>query len=80
MRCRIIVNQPSSQGGIGDIYNSFTPSLTLGCGTFGGNSTTDNVSAKNLINVKKMGRRRVNMQWFKVPKKIYFEAGSIKYL
>ena len=77
---RIIVNQPSSQGGIGDIYNSFTPSLTLGCGTFGGNSTTDNVSAKNLINVKKMGRRRVNMQWFKVPKKIYFEAGSIKYL
>ena len=77
---RIIVNQPSSQGGIGDIYNSFTPSLTLGCGTFGGNSTTDNVSALNLINVKKMGRRRVNMQWFKVPKKIYFEAGSIKYL
>ena len=77
---RIIVNQPSSQGGIGDIYNSFTPSLTLGCGTFGGNSTTDNVSALNLVNIKKMGRRRVNMQWFKVPKKIYFEAGSIKYL
>ena len=77
---RIIVNQPSSHGGIGDIYNSFTPSLTLGCGTFGGNSTTDNVSALNLINVKKLGRRRVNMQWFKVPKKIYFEAGAIKYL
>ena len=54
---RIIVNQPSSQGGIGDIYNSFTPSLTLGCGTFGGNSTTDNVSALNLVNIKKMGSR-----------------------
>ena len=77
---RIIVNSPSSHGGIGDIYNTNLPSLTLGCGTFGGNSTTSNVSSVNLINVKRMAKRRVNMQWFKVPKKIYFEAGSISYL
>jgi len=77
---RIIVNSPSSHGGIGDIYNSIMPSLTLGCGTFGGNSTTSNVSSMNLINIKKIAKRRVNMQWFKVPEKIYFEAGSIAYL
>ncbi len=77
---RIIVNSPSSQGGIGDIYNTNLPSLTLGCGTFGGNSTTANVSAVNLINIKRVAKRRVNMQWFKIPKKIYFEAGSIGYL
>lgn len=77
---RIIVNSPSSHGGIGDIYNTNLPSLTLGCGTFGGNSTTSNVSSVNLINVKRMAKRRVNMQWFKVPDKIYFEAGSISYL
>lgn len=56
------------------------PSLTLGCGTFGGNSTTANVSSVNLINIKRVAKRRVNMQWFKVPEKIYFEAGSIGYL
>ena len=77
---RIIVNSPSTHGAIGDIYNTNLPSLTLGCGTFGGNSTTSNVSAVNLINVKRMARRRVNMQWFKVPNKIFFEKGSIKYL
>ncbi len=77
---RIIVNSPSSHGGIGDIYNTNMPSLTLGCGTFGGNSTTSNVSSVNLINIKRMAKRRVNMQWFKIPEKIYFEAGAIQYL
>ena len=77
---RIIVNSPSTHGAIGDIYNTNLPSLTLGCGTFGGNSTTSNVSAVNLINIKRVAKRRVNMQWFKVPEKIYFEAGSIAYL
>ena len=77
---RIIVNSPSTHGGIGDIYNTNMPSLTLGCGSFGGNSTTANISSVNLINVKRVARRRVNMQWFKVPEKIYFEAGSIQYL
>ena len=77
---RIIVNSPSTHGAIGDIYNTNMPSLTLGCGTFGGNSTTANVSSVNLINVKRVAKRRVNMQWFKVPDKIYFEAGSIAYL
>ena len=77
---RIIVNSPSTHGAIGDIYNTNMPSLTLGCGSFGGNSTTSNVSSANLINVKKVAKRRVNMQWFKVPNKIYFEAGSIAYL
>ncbi|MFR0822232.1 MAG: bifunctional acetaldehyde-CoA/alcohol dehydrogenase [Clostridia bacterium] len=77
---RIIVNSPSTHGAIGDIYNTNMPSLTLGCGTFGGNSTTANVSSVNLINIKKVAKRRVNMQWFKVPDKIYFEAGSIQYL
>ena len=74
---RIIVNSPSTHGAIGDIYNTNMPSLTLGCGTFGGNSTTANVSSVNLINLKRVAKRRVNMQWFKVPEKIYFEAGSI---
>ncbi len=77
---RIIVNSPSTHGAIGDIYNTNMPSLTLGCGTFGGNSTTANVSSVNLINIKRVADRRVNMQWFKVPEKIYFEAGSIAYL
>lgn len=77
---RIIVNSPSTHGAIGDIYNTNMPSLTLGCGTFGGNSTTANVSSVNLINVKRVAKRRVNMQWFKVPEKIYFESGSISYL
>lgn len=77
---RIIVNSPSTHGAIGDIYNTNMPSLTLGCGTFGGNSTTANVSSVNLINIKRVAKRRVNMQWFKIPEKIYFEAGSIQYL
>ena len=77
---RIIVNSPSTHGAIGDIYNTNIPSLTLGCGTFGGNSTTSNVSSVNLINIKRVAKRRVNMQWFKVPEKIFFECGSIAYL
>ena len=77
---RIVVNSPSTHGAIGDIYNSVTPSLTLGCGSYGHNSTTSNVSTSNLINVKKVAKRKVNMQWFKVPEKIYFEAGSVSYL
>ena len=77
---RIIVNSPSTHGAIGDIYNTNMPSLTLGCGSFGGNSTTANVSSVNLINIKRTSKRRVNMQWFKIPEKIYFEAGSIAYL
>lgn len=77
---RIIVNSPSTHGAIGDIYNTNMPSLTLGCGTFGGNSTTDNVSSVNLINLKRVAKRRVNMQWFKIPNKIYFESGSVMYL
>ncbi|MFJ8625108.1 bifunctional acetaldehyde-CoA/alcohol dehydrogenase [Kitasatospora sp. NPDC093550] len=78
--CRIIWNAPSSQGGIGDVYNAFTPSLTLGCGSYGHNSVAGNVSALNLLNIKRIGRRNTNMQWFKVPPKIYFERNSIKYL
>ena len=77
---RVIVNQPSSQGAIGDIYNAYIPSLTLGCGTYGGNSVSTNVGTANLINVKKVAKRRVNMQWFKVPPKIYFEKNSTQYL
>ena len=77
---RIIVNSPSSQGAIGDIYNTNTPSLTLGCGSYGHNSTTANVSTVNLINKKKIAKRRVNMQWFKIPPKVYFEYGSVQYL
>jgi len=77
---RIIWNSPSTFGGIGNVYNSFIPSMTLGCGSYGHNSTDDNVSAINLLNIKKVGRRRNNMQWFKVPPKIYFERNSIEYL
>ncbi len=77
---RVISNSPCSQGAIGDIYNTNTPSLTLGCGSYGRNSTTSNVSTVNLINRKRIAKRRVNMQWFKVPPKIYFEYGSIQYL
>jgi acetaldehyde dehydrogenase/alcohol dehydrogenase len=77
---RIIENSPSSQGAIGDIYNTNTPSLTLGCGSFGRNSTTSNISSVNLINRKRIAQRRVNMQWFKIPPKIYFEKGAIQYL
>ncbi|MFD4479060.1 bifunctional acetaldehyde-CoA/alcohol dehydrogenase [Streptomyces sp. NPDC058471] len=77
---RVIVNAPSTFGGIGDVYNAFLPSLTLGCGSYGHNSVSDNVSAVNLINVKRIGRRNNNMQWFKVPPKIYFERNSLRYL
>lgn len=77
---RIIVNSPSTQGAIGDIYNTNTPSLTLGCGSYGHNSTTSNVSSVNLINKKRLSERKVNMQWFKVPPKIFFENGSVSYL
>ena len=78
--CRIIWNSPSTFGGIGNVYNSFIPSLTLGCGSYGHNSVSDNVGAINLLNIKKIGKRRNNMQWFKVPSKIYFERDSIEYL
>ncbi|WP_084830010.1 bifunctional acetaldehyde-CoA/alcohol dehydrogenase [Demequina rhizosphaerae] len=77
---RVIVNSPSSHGGIGDIYNAFMPSLTLGCGSYGHNSVSNNVTAVNLINVKRIGRRNNNMQWFKVPAKTYFEPNAIQYL
>lgn len=77
---RIIWNSPATFGGIGNVYNSFLPSLTLGCGSYGHNSIGGNVSAINLINIKKVGKRRNNMQWFKVPAKIYFERNSIEYL
>ena len=77
---RIIWNSPSTFGGIGNVYNSFLPSLTLGCGSYGRNSVGNNVSAVNLINIKKVGRRKNNMQWFKIPSKIYFERDSIEYL
>ncbi len=77
---RIIWNSPSTFGGIGNVYNSFLPSLTLGCGSYGKNSIGGNVSAVNLLNIKKVGKRRNTMQWFKVPQKIYFERNCIQYL
>jgi acetaldehyde dehydrogenase/alcohol dehydrogenase len=77
---RLLVNSPSTHGAIGDIYNTNTPSLTLGCGSFGKNSTTSNVTSENLINIKRVAGRKVNMQWFKIPEKIYFEEGSTQYL
>lgn len=77
---RIIWNSPSTFGGIGDVYNAIIPSLTLGCGSYGHNSVGDNVSTFNLLNIKKLGERRNNMQWFKVPSKIYFERHAIRYL
>ncbi len=77
---RIVVNSPSTHGAIGDLYNTNMPSLTLGCGSYGCNSTTQNVSAVNLINTKRVAKRKVNMQWFKIPEKIYFESGSVAYL
>ncbi|MGW9211639.1 bifunctional acetaldehyde-CoA/alcohol dehydrogenase [Embleya sp. NPDC055664] len=77
---RIIVNAPSSQGAIGGIYTGLLPSLTLGCGSWGGTSTSNNVSAVNLLNVKRVSTRRNNMQWFKIPPRIYFEPHAIRYL
>jgi len=73
---RIIVNSPSAQGGIGDIFTRIHPSLTLGCGAGGQNSTTDNVTVDNLINIKRVTKRMVDMKWFRVPPQIYFEAGA----
>ena len=77
---RIVVNTPSTQGAIGDLYNSNRASLTLGCGSYGKNSIISNVTCENLINLKRVARRKVNMQWFKIPEKIYFEWGSTCYL
>ncbi|MFI8091035.1 bifunctional acetaldehyde-CoA/alcohol dehydrogenase [Streptomyces sp. NPDC086080] len=77
---RIIVNAPSSQGAIGGIYNNLLPSLTLGCGSWGSTSVSNNVSAAQLLNVKRVSTRRNNLQWFKVPPKIYFEPQAIRYL
>ncbi|MBE1444350.1 bifunctional acetaldehyde-CoA/alcohol dehydrogenase [Paenibacillus sp. OAS669] len=77
---RIIVNAPSTHGAIGDIYNTNLPSLTLGCGSYGRNSTTANVTAVNLLNIKRVAHRTVNMQWFKIPPKVYFEKGATQYL
>ena len=76
--CRILVNTPSSQGGIGDLYNfKLAPSLTLGCGSWGGNSVSENVGVKHLINVKTVAERRENMLWFRAPEKVYFKKGSL---
>ncbi|WP_435124337.1 bifunctional acetaldehyde-CoA/alcohol dehydrogenase [Micromonospora tulbaghiae] len=77
---RIIWNAPASQGGIGDMYNAFLPSLTLGCGSYGHNSVSHNVTAVDLVNIKRVARRTNNLQWFKVPPKIYFEPNAIRYL
>lgn len=77
---RIVVNTPSTQGAIGDLYNSNRASLTLGCGSYGKNSIISNVTCENLINLKRVARRKINMQWFKIPEKIYFEWGSTCYL
>lgn len=77
---RIVVNSPSTHGAIGDLYNSNRASLTLGCGSYGKNSIISNVTCENLINLKRVARRKVNMQWFKIPKKIFFEWGSSAYL
>ena len=76
--CRILVNTPSSQGGIGDLYNfKLTPSLTLGCGSWGGNSVSENVGVKHLINIKTVAERRENMLWFRVPEKVYIKKGCL---
>lgn len=77
---RLIINSPSTHGAIGDLYNTNIPSLTLGCGSFGQNSTTANVTAVNLLNKKRVARRKVNMQWFKIPERIYFEYEATQYL
>ena len=76
--CRILINTPSSQGGIGDLYNfKLAPSLTLGCGSWGGNSVSENVGVKHLINVKTVAERRENMLWFRAPQKVYFKKGCL---
>ena len=76
--CRILVNTPSSQGGIGDLYNfALTPSLTLGCGSWGGNSVSENVGVKHLLNIKTIAERRENMLWFRAPEKVYLKKGCL---
>ena len=76
--CRIVINTPSSHGGIGDLYNfNLAPSLTLGCGTWGGNSVSQNVGAQHLINIKTVAERRENMLWFRTPQKLYFKKGCM---
>lgn len=76
--CRILVNTPSSHGGIGDLYNfNLAPSLTLGCGSWGGNSVSENVGIKHLLNVKTVAERRENMLWFRAPEKVYFKRGCL---
>ena len=76
--CRIMVNTPSAQGGIGDLYNfKLTPSLTLGCGSWGGNSVSENVGVKHLLNIKTVAERRENMLWFRAPEKVYFKKGCM---
>ena len=76
--CRILVNTPSAQGGIGDLYNfRVTPSLTLGCGSWGGNSVSENVGVRHLMNVKTVARRRENMLWFRAPEKVYYKKGCL---
>ena len=76
--CRILINTPSSQGGIGDLYNfGLAPSLTLGCGSWGGNSVSENVGVKHLINIKTVAERRENMLWFRTPEKVYFKKGCL---
>lgn len=78
--CRVLVNTPSAVGGIGNMYNELIPSLTLGCGSHGRNSISHNVSAVDLLNIKTIAKRRNNMQWFKLPPKVYFEENSVMYL
>ncbi len=76
--CRILINTPSSQGGIGDLYNfKLVPSLTLGCGSWGGNSVSENVGVKHLINIKTVAERRENMLWMRTPEKVYFKKGCM---
>ena len=76
--CRVLINTPSSQGGIGDLYNfKLTPSLTLGCGSWGGNSVSENVGIKQLLNVKTVAERRENMLWFRAPEKVYVKRGCL---
>ena len=77
--CRVLINTPASQGGIGDLYNfKLTPSLTLGCGSWGGNSVSENVGIKQLLNIKTVAERRENMLWFRAPEKVYIKRGCLQ--
>ena len=76
--CRVLINTPAAQGGIGDLYNfKLPPSLTLGCGSWGGNSVSENVGVKHLLNIKTVAERRENMLWFRAPEKVYFKRGCL---